>query len=47
MNNPTTLHGATDAEIRDHYDARPDLTLVELARRAGKTVAALKKILMP
>lgn len=35
-----------DDEIRDYYDNHPNLTLVELARRTGKTVFELKRILM-
>lgn len=45
MENLTTLHGATNQEICDYYDSRPNLTLVELARRSGKTVFELKRIL--
>ena len=36
----------TDSEIIDFYDQNPNLTLAELARMTGKTVAQLKKILM-
>lgn len=36
----------TDQEIIDYYDSNPNLTLAELARMTGKTVAELKKILM-
>jgi hypothetical protein len=35
-----------DEEINDYYDSHPDLTLAQLARMTGKTVAELKKILM-
>ena len=34
-------------QIREYYDARPDLTLAELSRITGLSVAELKKILMP
>lgn len=39
---------ATDdeAEIKDIYDTNPNMTLAELSRMTGKTVAELKKILM-
>lgn len=46
MENFVTLHGATDQELCDYYDTHPNLTLVELARRTGKTVKAIKKILL-
>lgn len=46
MENLPSLHNATPQEIRDYYDSRPNLTLVELARRTGRTVFDLKRILM-
>jgi len=33
-------------DIIDLYDSNPDLTLQQLARMTGKTVAELKRILM-
>jgi hypothetical protein len=36
----------TDQEICDLYDSHPMLTLAELARITGKSVAELKKLLM-
>ena len=36
----------TDQEINDYYDSHLNLTLAELARMTGKTIAELKKILM-
>ena len=36
----------TNDEIRDLYDTNPNMTLGELARLTGKTVAELKRILM-
>lgn len=36
----------TNDQIRDLYDRKPDLTLSQLARITGKTVAELKRILM-
>jgi hypothetical protein len=35
-----------DEEIRKMFDANPDLTLARLALITGKTVSALKAILM-
>lgn len=36
----------TDAQIRDLYDTKPDLTLAQLSRMTGKSVTQLKRILM-
>ena len=36
----------TNDEICDIYDTNPNMTLAELARLTGKTVAELKRILM-
>ena len=36
----------TPAEIRQYYDAIPNLTLATLAGMTGKTIGELKKILM-
>ena len=36
----------TNDEIRDLYDSNPNMTLGELARVTGKTIAELKRILM-
>ena len=36
----------TNDEIRDIYDTNPNMTLAELARLTGKTIAELKRILM-
>lgn len=36
----------TDAQIRDLYDSKPDLTLTQLSKMTGKTVTQLKRILM-
>lgn len=39
-------HASTPAEIIDHYDAHPNLTLRELANMTGRSVAYLKGLLM-
>ena len=36
----------TNEEIATYYDSNPDITLLELSRITGYTVAELKKILM-
>jgi len=36
----------TDDEIRDLYDSNPDLTLAQLSRLTGRTIADLKRVLM-
>lgn len=36
----------SNAEICAFYDSHPDLTLADLSRITGKSVAELKKILM-
>lgn len=36
----------TNDEICDLYDSNPNMTLAELARLTGKTIAELKCILM-
>ena len=36
----------TNEDIMDIYDSNPDLTLQQLSRMTGKTVAELKRILM-
>lgn len=36
----------TNDEICDLYDTNPNMTLAELARLTGKTIAELKRILM-
>lgn len=36
----------SDQDIIDLYDSNPDLTLQQLSRMTGKTVAELKRILM-
>jgi len=36
----------TPDQIRDYYDRHLNMTLQELARMTGRTVAELKKILM-
>ena len=46
MENFTITHGATDYDIRVAFDLSPNLTIAELARRSGKTVSEVKKILM-
>jgi len=46
MENLPSLFNATDSEVCDYFDTHPNLTRVELARRTGKTVKELKKILM-
>ena len=46
MENFTSMHDATDSDIRATFDRLPDLTVAELARRTGKTVPEVKKILM-
>ena len=35
-----------EQKIRDYYDSHLNLTLKELSRMTGKTIAELKKILM-
>jgi hypothetical protein len=44
-NNPS-LSDATDSEICEYFDLHPNLTVVELARRTGKTVPEVKRILL-
>ena len=36
----------TNDEIADYFDQHPEITLAQLARMTGKSVAELKKILM-
>jgi len=36
----------TYQEIRDLYDSNPNMTLYQLSRWTGKTIAELKQILM-
>ena len=36
----------TDQEINDYYDSHLNMTLAELSKMTGKTIAELKKILM-
>jgi predicted HTH domain antitoxin len=36
----------TTAEIIDLFDSNPDITLAQLARMSGRTVAEIKQILM-
>lgn len=36
----------TNEDIMDIYDSNPDLTLQQLSRMTGKTVAELKRILL-
>lgn len=36
----------SNQDIADLYDLNPDMTLAELARITGKTIAQLKQILM-
>lgn len=36
----------SNQDIADLYDLNPDMTLAELARITGKTIARLKQILM-
>lgn len=36
----------TKQDICDLYDSKPDLTLAQLSRISGKSVAQLKQILM-
>jgi len=47
MENFTTLHNASDADICAYFDTLPNLTVMELARRTGKTVQEVKRILIP
>ena len=35
-----------EQEIKDLYDANPNMTLVELATLTGRTIGELKKILL-
>ena len=46
MENFTITHGATDFDIRAAFIISPYMTIAELARRSGKTVPEVKKILM-
>ena len=46
MENFTITHDATDFDIRVAFDLSPNMTIAELARRSGKTVSEVKKILM-
>jgi len=46
MENFTITHDATDFDIRVAFDLSPNMTISELARRSGKTVPEVKKILM-
>ena len=46
MENFTITHDATDLDIRVAFDLSPNMTIAELARRSGKTVPEVKKILM-
>lgn len=36
----------TYAEIRELYDSNPNMTLTQLSKWTGKTIAELKRILM-
>lgn len=36
----------TDQEINEYYDSHLNMTLADLSRMTGKTIAELKKILM-
>jgi hypothetical protein len=36
----------SNQDIADFYDSNPDMTLAQLARVTGKTVAQLKQILI-
>ena len=42
----TITHDATDFDIRVEFIISPYMTIAELARRSGKTVPEVKKILM-
>lgn len=42
----TVNHSSTAAEIVHYYDTHLNLTLAELARMTGRSVAQLKKIIM-
>jgi len=46
MENFTITHDATDLDIRVAFIISPYTTIAELARRSGKTVPEVKKILM-
>ena len=46
MENLTITHEATDFDIRVAFIISPYTTIAELARRSGKTVPEVKKILM-
>lgn len=39
-------YSSTAAEIVDYYDSHLNLTLAELARMTGRSVADLKKLIM-
>ena len=45
MENFTITHDATDFDIRVAFIRSPYMTIAELARRSGKTVPEVKKIL--
>jgi len=45
MKNFTITHDATDFDIRVAYIISPYTTIAELARRSGKTIPEVKKIL--
>ena len=47
MENLPSAHGASDSDIREIFDRYPNLTVAELARRTGKTIPQVKRILMP
>lgn len=36
----------TDDQICSYFDSHPDITLADMSRITGKSIAALKKILM-
>jgi len=46
MENFTSMHHATNFDIRVAFIISPYMTIAELARRSGKTVPGVKKILM-
>ena len=46
MENLTITHDATNFDIRVAFIPSPYMTIAELARRSGKTVPEVKKILM-
>jgi hypothetical protein len=43
---PKGINTMTNQQIRDYYDSKLNMSIIELALITGKSVKALKKILM-